>query len=286
MTETYSEIDVKLDREQRILWVNFLHKDRLCVTLQVIKDWDKLLKGLLAEYKKNGTLPFSHLIVGSKRTGIFNLGGDLATFASCHKTQDRKRLLEYAEESVKILHSISSLELPFVTVSLIQGDALGGGFELTLATQVRVAEPGVKLGFPECRFGLFPGMGAWSFLSRTISDELTERLIETGEIVSSDLLSKEKNFLQLSEPGKSKELVLEIIKKQQRNFPSELSKFRARAKRDNVFLEELESIVRTWTDAALALSSDNVRKMEVLVSAQSRKIKAQSEECLTERKNT
>src|SRR3546814_13167359 len=59
-------------------------------------------------------------------------------------------------------------------VALVDGDALGGGFELALACQTIVAESGVQMGFPEVLFGLFPGMGAYSLLSQRGSPKVAE----------------------------------------------------------------------------------------------------------------
>jgi DSF synthase len=56
--------------------------------------------------------------------------------------------------------------LPILTVGLVQGAALGGGFEALLSFDYVVAERDATFGLPEILFGLFPGMGAHSLLSR------------------------------------------------------------------------------------------------------------------------
>lgn len=61
------------------------------------------------------------------------------------------------------------------TVSLIQGDALGGGFEASLSSNLIIAERGVKMGLPEVIFNLFPGMGAYSILSRKVGAATAEK---------------------------------------------------------------------------------------------------------------
>ena len=54
------------------------------------------------------------------------------------------------------------------TVALLEGDALGGGFECALSCDVVIAEKHVKAGFPEVLFNMFPGMGGMSFLARRV----------------------------------------------------------------------------------------------------------------------
>ena len=64
----------------------------------------------------------------------------------------------------------------------MQGDALGGGFECALSSSVLIAEEDARMGFPEILFNLFPGMGAYSFLSRKVGRRITEELITSGAI--------------------------------------------------------------------------------------------------------
>ncbi len=73
---------------------------------------------------------------------------------------------------------------PLTTIALVQGDALGGGFECALSASVLVAEESARLGFPEILFNLFPGMGAYSLLSRKVGRRITERMINGGDIYS------------------------------------------------------------------------------------------------------
>ena len=70
------------------------------------------------------------------------------------------------------------------SIALVQGDALGGGFEAALSATVLIAEESSRMGFPEILFNLFPGMGAFSFLSRKIGRRAAEEMITSGTIYS------------------------------------------------------------------------------------------------------
>ena len=61
------------------------------------------------------------------------------------------------------------------TIALLEGDALGGGFESALSCDVVIAEKHVKAGFPEVLFNMFPGMGGLSFLSRRVGRKVVQR---------------------------------------------------------------------------------------------------------------
>src|SRR3546814_11545705 len=86
---------------------------------------------------------------------VFNLGGDLNLFSQLIRTRDRDGLLRYATECVDSIHLLHTRLHPAAhTVALVDGDALGGGFELALARPTTVAQSGVPMGFPEGLFRL------------------------------------------------------------------------------------------------------------------------------------
>ena len=74
------------------------------------------------------------------------------------------------------------------TISLIQGEALGGGFESALSSNVIIAERRARMGFPEILFNLFPGMGAYSLLSRRLGMKRAEDMIFSGRIYTAEEL--------------------------------------------------------------------------------------------------
>lgn len=84
-------------------------------------------------------------------------------------------------------HWSSLLEsLPCLTVACIRGHCLGGGLELALCTDVRLASPDAQFGFPEVRLGLIPGMGATVRLPRVVGDAWAKRMIMTGAAISAE----------------------------------------------------------------------------------------------------
>ena len=74
------------------------------------------------------------------------------------------------------------------SIALVQGDALGGGFEAALSCHTIVAEEGVQMGLPEVLFDLFPGMGAYSFLCKRIAPRMAEKLMLEGSVYTSEEL--------------------------------------------------------------------------------------------------
>jgi enoyl-CoA hydratase/carnithine racemase len=128
-------------------------------------------------------------ILTSRIPGVFSLGGDLALFRRLIRNRDRDALLRYACACIDLVYTNAvNYKLPVVTISLIQGQALGGGFEAALAANVVVAERQSKLGLPEVMFNMFPGMGAYQLLTRRLTAAKAEELILSGRTYSAEEL--------------------------------------------------------------------------------------------------
>jgi enoyl-CoA hydratase len=119
------------------------------------------------------------VITGSGRA--FIAGADVGELAQM------RTIFEGRETSLNgqaLMATIAAL--PFLTVAAVNGFALGGGLELALACDLRVASPKAKLGLPEVGLGLIPGYGATQRLPRLIGVGRALDLILTGRHVGAD----------------------------------------------------------------------------------------------------
>ena len=120
---------------------------------------------------------------GSKIEGIFNLGGNLLTLVQLIKSRDRDTLMHYAKLCVDNMYPrICNYHSSMITISLVQGEVLGGGFETALSSNIIVAEQRARMGLPEILFNLFPGMGAYSLLARRVGPRLAEEMMLSGNL--------------------------------------------------------------------------------------------------------
>lgn len=227
------------------------------------------IEGCEATAAAAGDAPaLSHIVIGSD-AHVFNLGGDLGLFVQLIRERDREGLLRYATECVDSIHLLHTRLHPQAhTIALVEGDALGGGFELALACQTIVAERGVQMGFPEVLFGLFPGMGAWSLLSRRVGARRAEAMMLDGVMYDSAELHAMGIVDVLVEPGEGPRAVHEVIRRNRRIASARLALHRVRDAVDPVSHEELMAITRIWVDTALQLGERQLRTMERLVRAQ------------------
>lgn len=213
----------------------------------------------------------AHIVLASD-AHVFNLGGDLELFSQLIRAHDRDGLLRYARECVDSVHLLHTRLHPNAhTVALVQGDALGGGFELALACQTIIAESGVQMGFPEVLFGLFPGMGAYSLLSRRVSPKQAEDMMLNGVMYSSDQLHDMGIVDVLVPKGEGVRAVHEVIRQNRRMATARLALHRVRDAIHPVSLDELTCVTEIWVDTALQLSDKSLRMMERLVRAQLRR---------------
>ncbi|MCH9030912.1 MAG: enoyl-CoA hydratase/isomerase family protein [candidate division Zixibacteria bacterium] len=101
-----------------------------------------------------------------------------------------------ARKSTVGQHLMKSLEnIPKVVIAAINGFAFGGGLELALACDIRVASEKARMGLPEVKLGIIPGYGGTQRLARLIGAGRAKQMIFTGEFYTADQC-KEFGLLQ------------------------------------------------------------------------------------------
>jgi 3-hydroxyacyl-CoA dehydrogenase/enoyl-CoA hydratase/3-hydroxybutyryl-CoA epimerase/enoyl-CoA isomerase len=145
------------------------------LSLAVLSELEQVLARLAGQPHLQG------LIFRSGKPGMFLAGADLRELAAAPADPEQARMLVR-----RGLELIARLEaLPYPTVVLIDGTCLGGGLELALGFDYRLAgtHPKTELGLPEVKIGLIPGWGGTQRLSRLIGPSLAAELICSGEPV-------------------------------------------------------------------------------------------------------
>jgi DSF synthase len=215
----------------------------------------------------------NYYVTASRTPGIFNVGGDLALFSMLIKAGDRDALANYAKLCIdNIYPRTRAFFSPTLTkIVLVQGDALGGGFECALASDVIVAEESAQMGLPEILFNLFPGMGACSLLARRIGIRAAEELILSGKIYSAAELHKMGVVDVVATDGHGESAVRNWIAKNAKRRNGLQAVHRARQFIHPVTREELDGIVGLWVDAAMRLGERDLKMMGRLVRAQVRR---------------
>ncbi|MDH1627981.1 fatty acid oxidation complex subunit alpha FadB [Shewanella xiamenensis] len=108
----------------------------------------------------------------------FIVGADITEFLGLF-AQDDSVLLSWVEQANAVFNKLE--DLPFPTASAIKGFALGGGCEIILATDFRIADTTAKIGLPETKLGIIPGFGGTVRLPRVIGADNALEWITTGK---------------------------------------------------------------------------------------------------------
>ena len=244
---------------------------RACFSLRLVDEivaWQEALPPRLRGV--DDALP--HVVLASDNPGVFNLGGDLELFCRLIRGGDRAALLDYARQCVRGVHAFhAGLGANAHTIALVQGDALGGGFEAALSCHTIVAEEGVLMGLPEVLFDLFPGMGAYSFLCRRVPAKLAEKIMLEGNVYPAEEMYRLGLVDVLARRGEGAQAVEEVIRASRRIPHARAAMQRVRELAQPVTLAEMMAITEVWVDTALQLGEKSLRTMERLVRAQYRR---------------
>ncbi|MGD8742342.1 MAG: crotonase/enoyl-CoA hydratase family protein [Granulosicoccaceae bacterium] len=277
---TYHHIDTDYDASRKALWCRMNATGRACFTPELLNElaaFQKQVQLCANPSLPDRDMPTDYLVVASKAPDIYSFGGDLELFSELIGNGDRDRLSEYVRHSINILYQNAvNYHLPIRTIALLQGDAIGAGFETALSCDVIVAESNVSMGFPEILFNLFPGMGAHSFISRRLDLCTAERMIRTGKLYTAEEMHELGLVDVLAEPGKGEQALNDYIDTNSRRRHVYDALFSVRQVVNPLSLDELMKIGEIWVDAAMTLGQRELRVMQRLMRAQNRKLATRS----------
>lgn len=162
-------------------WIGVEHDDgvaHLTLSRPPVNQFDtELLRGILDAVERLGEETRA-LVVSSTVEGLFAAGGDIPWMASA-PVEEQLPFVKLCQDCY------SSFErVPFPTIAAIEGHCLGGGLELSLGCDIRVAAENASLGLPEATVGLIAGAGGTQRLVRAIGQGLARDMLLTGRRIS------------------------------------------------------------------------------------------------------
>lgn len=260
------------DPDLGALWLRWNPHPRPCFNpplLDACAAYARYLHASCGLIEFNGkTCSVKSSVLSSDSPGVFNLGGDLELFTRLIEEHDKPGLTNYGKACIDAVYqNYIGYGLPITTVSLVQGECLGGGFEAALSSHVVIAERSARFGFPEIMFNLFPGMGAMSFVLRRAGAETAEALTSSPTLFSADEML-EKGIIDLVvDDGAGPAAVNHYLR---RKAPAMHSIFQVRRRVRPLARRELDDIVRIWVDTAMRINPRDLKLMGHLVARQDR----------------
>lgn len=269
----YEQIEVRFDSEDAIAWTYMKPAGVPCFNLEMLNELrahDTAIESCGGRFLHKGELrQVDYYVAASGIKDVFNLGGDLALFMSLISSRDRDALMNYAKLCVDNMYPrICNYHSPMVTISLVQGEALGGGFETALSSNVIIAERRSRMGLPESLFNLFPGMGAYSLLGRRVGMKRAEEMIFSGRIYTAEELHGLGVVDVLAEDGAGEVAVYDYVRRNERRRNSMQAVFSCRQHLNPVSYQEMLSITSIWVDAAMRLEDKDLKLMNRLARSQ------------------
>jgi DSF synthase len=211
----------------------------------------------------NGEIELKWLVYASAVPNVFNLGGDLPFFLQCAREQDSEALYRYARSCIEIcLQHARAYGGTVSTIALVQGMALGGGFESALSSQWLVAEESAKFALPETKFSLFPGMGAFNLLARRMPAREAERIVFSEKVYSAAEMMALGGIDLVVPDGQGVAAVEDWIDRYPNGRPDHCM-------RDQPVTEaELDASIRAWVETAIRMDASDIKLIERLIRSQ------------------
>ncbi len=266
-------LKVTRDAPLRAVWVEFNYDGRPCFTSELLEDvWAvqrTIRQAVISGYQQGQTDRLLFQVLASTDSRAFSLGGDLSYFIQLIEAGDREGLRNYAKTCIEIQYATAThYDTPFTTIALVEGEALGGGFEAALSANLLIAEPQARFGFPEISFGMFPGMGALSLLARRVTPGTARKLIMDQRIYTAEELYELGVVDILAPKGKGRKATADYMRRHI-GLVSGLQGFQAAV--DRVYpvkYDELTDVIDLWVEAAMQVNDRNKRLMEYFSRAQ------------------
>ncbi len=270
--QNFKQLEVKVVPEQKAVWLYCNSQPQPCYTLTLLQELDEfqsILKQRGGKLPHEGKLVDIEYSVGTSRHSVFSFGGDLEHFIKCIESRDCEGLRAYAKASINAVYFNNiGREVNLTTISLVHGNALGGGFEAVLSGNVIIAERQAELGFPEVLFNLFPGMGAYNLLAQRVNLSMVEEIMLSGRLYSAEELHDIGIIDVLVEEGEGEAAVASYIRSN-RNRQNSLRAIRKiRDCVNPLNYQELIDIGDIWVETAMNLSEKEIRVMSRLVNSQ------------------
>jgi 3-hydroxypropionyl-coenzyme A dehydratase len=144
------------------------------MNLDVISELSKMIDIIAAD----GSI--KTLVITGAGERSFCAGADISYMVNIDPMQAEK----YATSAQDVINKIDRLEKP--VIAAVNGFALGGGCELAMACDIRIASSNAKIGQPEVTIGIPPGWGGTQRLMRIVGPAKAKELIFTGKMISAD----------------------------------------------------------------------------------------------------
>jgi enoyl-CoA hydratase/3-hydroxyacyl-CoA dehydrogenase len=178
------------------------------------------LKDALAQVRANRAV---RVVILSGEGNAFIAGADIKEMRALAAKPTAIR--EFTEFGQRVLGDIESLPQP--VIAAVNGFALGGGLEIALACDIRIASSDARLGFPEVGLGIIPGLGGTQRATRLAGRGVASELILTGDLVGAEEAARVGLLNRVVAPAQLMETARELAERIASRAPVAVAKAKA-----------------------------------------------------------
>ena len=280
IVENFHHLGVEFEEDIGTLWITLKYPSKPCLSIELINEFNELSSAIQAEHGRHSPSSrqvLKFVVLKSASPAVFNLGGDLNHFVAAINGGSCDTLRAYGRAGAAACHDLAwGFGASAVTISLVRGIALGGGFEAARCCNIMLAEQGATFQLPEAGFGLFPASGVISVMSPRIGHKATRRLVIDGErLTCSDALAAD--VIDAVVPvGEGCAKVRELIAYLTPRHAASVATYAGLNRTAGVTMDALMAEVELWATSAMELTRDNLSMMRRLSRAQERRFQTEA----------
>ncbi len=184
-------------------------------------DRQEKMNALNAQVQEEITEAFASIPPGEVRAAVITGAGEKAFVAGADvggmEQMSALEVREFGRIGTRMMQAIEGA--PFPVIAAINGFALGGGLEIALACDIRIAAENARLGFPEVTIGIMPGAGGTQRLPRVVGSGVARELVFTGRMVDAREAKEIGLVDRLVGEGEALEAAKELARQIAKNAP-------------------------------------------------------------------
>ncbi len=186
--------NIEVEKQEKALWITLNRPHRMnAFTLEMVEELSTAIDEAEADEEVRC------VIIRGEGDRAFSTGADLTIFADLTP----RKAVDTSERGQRLMDKIEASSKPFVAA--IHGYCLGGGLELALACDFRVADESAQLGNPEINLGIIPGWGGTQRLSKVVGTAKAKELIMLGDRIPASEALKLGLVHKVVPPGELRE---------------------------------------------------------------------------------
>ncbi len=253
------------------LLVEMIEPGRRVFSVTMVQEIMELMDLIVSAESEYPDLHKAVLIAGKIDSGLFNLGGDLKLFSEIANSDVEtieKVTLMYAKAAHRWNHLY---EENIITVSVVNGDAYGGGLEVAIGAGYSIAEKGYLGGFPEVTLGFIPNAGAVEILARKLGVDKAISIITEPKIFEFEKLHEIGVFDSIVEQGTGVRAGLQRINFERKSQVAFNTLKKIKTRLHPLTEESFIATALTWVELLKALTPFHHKKIAKIVAIQAKK---------------